>query len=145
MTMAMVMTPAKMMSVTKCRPNTTRSPPTAVPNSTAPPSAIGLSCGGARPPGAHLPKSLARLARHERAIPLAGAARAPPRLEGRRTGKLLHEIRARSAPVLLEQGIGGERWPEQERADQEHHDRGGHQHRRVGEDELAQEREYRRR
>ena len=57
MTMAMVMTPAKMMSVTKCRPNTTRSPPTAVPNSTAPPSAIGLSCGGARLAGATVQKA----------------------------------------------------------------------------------------
>ena len=57
MTMAMVITPAKTMSVRKCRPNTTRMAPTAVPNSTAPPSAKGLICGGASEAGATVQKA----------------------------------------------------------------------------------------
>jgi len=57
MTMATVITPAKTMSVTKCRPNTTRMAPTAVPNKTAPPRAKGLICGGASEAGATVQKA----------------------------------------------------------------------------------------
>ena len=48
----MVMIPANTISLTKCRPNTTREEPTAVPKITAPPSATGRSCGGASVAGA---------------------------------------------------------------------------------------------
>ncbi len=55
--MTMVISPANTMSVTKCRPNTTRKAPTAVPNITAPPSAKGRSCGGASVAGATVQKA----------------------------------------------------------------------------------------
>ena len=52
-----VMTPANTTSVTKWRPNTTRKAPTAVPNTTAPPSAKGRTCGGAKLAGAMVQKA----------------------------------------------------------------------------------------
>jgi hypothetical protein len=55
--MAMVINPAKTISLTKCRPNTTRKEPTAVPKMTAPPSAKGRSCGGASVAGATVQKA----------------------------------------------------------------------------------------
>jgi len=56
-TMTTVINPAKTISLTKCRPNTTRKEPTAVPKMTAPPSAKGLSCGGASVAGATVQKA----------------------------------------------------------------------------------------
>jgi hypothetical protein len=55
--MAMGIKPTKMISLTKCRPNTTRKEPTAVPKMTAPPNAKGLSCGGASAAGATVQKA----------------------------------------------------------------------------------------
>ena len=55
--MAMVISPAKTISLTKCRPNTTRREPTAVPKMTAPPSAKGRICGGASVAGAIVQKA----------------------------------------------------------------------------------------
>ena len=94
------------------------------------------ACRGDRPVG------LARFTRDEGAISLAGAAWVPPGLEGLGTGKLLHEVRPRPAPILLEEEVADEPWTEQERADEEQHHRGRHQHRRGREDELAQKREH---
>ena len=56
-TMAMVMSSANTTSVTKWRPNTMRNDPTAVPKTTAAPSATGLICGGASIAGAAVQKA----------------------------------------------------------------------------------------
>lgn len=53
----MVMSPAKTIWVTKWRPNTTRKDPTAVPKTTAAPSAMGRICAGARLAGATVQKA----------------------------------------------------------------------------------------
>ena len=111
-----------------------------MPKMTAPPSAKGLSCGGASVAGATVQK--ASLASPDKeAIPLAGVARPPPGLEVRRPGKLLDAVRPRPAPVLLQHEIGGDARTDQKRADEIEHDRRGDRHFLVREDELAQQRE----
>ena len=57
MTMAMVMIPAKMMSLTKWRPKMTRMPPTAAPKTTAAPMAVARTWGGASEAGATTQKA----------------------------------------------------------------------------------------
>ena len=64
------------------------------------------------------PEGLTRFTRHEGAIPLAGAAWVPPGLERLGAGELLHEIRSRPAPVLLEEKVAGEPRAKQEGADE---------------------------
>jgi len=88
------------------------------------------------------PEGLTRFTRHEGAIPLAGAAWVPPGLEGLVAGELLHEIRSRPAPVLLEEEVAGQPWAKQEGADEKHHHRRRHEHLGARQGELAQQREY---
>jgi len=91
--------------------------------------------------GRYGPEGLARLPRYERAVPLAGLTRAPPRLKLGRAGELLHAVRPRPSPILLEQQIGGHPGADQKGPKEIEHDRRGDQHALVWEDKLAQKRE----
>jgi hypothetical protein len=103
--MAMVISPAKTISLTKCRPNTTRKEPTAVPKMTALPSAKGRSCGGASVAGATVQKASLASPDTKEQFRWQAALGRHPRLEIRRPGKLLNAIRPRPAPMLLQHEI----------------------------------------
>jgi hypothetical protein len=138
MTMATVITPAKTMSVTKCRPehHAHGADRGAEQNGAAEGEGPYLRRG--KRGRCDRPEGLTRFTRHEGAIPLAGAAWVPPGLERLGAGELLHEIRSRPAPVLLEEKVAGEPRAKQEGADEKHHHRRRHEHLGAWQGKLAQ-------
>ena len=117
MTIAMVSRPANTTSVRKCRPKATRKALTEAPKMTPPASAMASAEAGRAGRGDG-PEGLRGLSGDEGAIPRAGSAGTPPGFEGVGARELLHVVRPRTAPILLQQQIAHEpRTDQEERSD----------------------------
>ena len=138
--MAIVMSPANTVSVTKWRPKTTpkdrlrRQRPWR-PRARKAAFAAGRGWRNHRPEGLGLPPPI-----RTSGSP-AAPARPPPRLEGGRSRQTAERIGAQASPISLEQKIGRKPRSDQEGAEEIEHDRRRNQRPLARKDELAQESE----